>query len=373
MENRYKALIKQELKSVRWIFVYFCIICSLFIIALNKYVYGSHVNFMEYQLQKSQYRTWNMVSYMNGYYSSFMIAIAIGVILLVIMQFKAYKDRECGRFLKSLPIKNEKYLLTKIVCGILSYTIPFILVVCGVYWIKDMNSNWIDSLYNMVSIKKIYDVVNSNGYIAQVLMSYYFIMTTFYMFLVFMQYIISWPKISVIIGSIITVAPFYLALNVNDIIINYNSYSGRMPFQIDEILVSPWWYGLGSEFCSSGGWTLELGIDYINQIELKLVILVVLSIIFFGLAYMKSKYFRIEELDILMSSKLTRILFCMGVTICSAFIPTFIVDRIIYLGVGLSLNVIIASIICIILGSCISLKIARFGSSKKGGVGYEEV
>lgn len=376
MGNRYKALIKQELKTIGWIFVYFCVIFSLFIATINNILKTRYSYFLERSIKNMNTRTFNFVDSIKCD-RALMIGVAIGLMILVILQFRDYKDGECGRFLRGLPIKSEKYFLIKVLCGMMTYTIPFLIMVVGTYWIKFMNQEWIASIYNMTGIKSIYELVDSNGYVAMILLIYYFIITAAYMFLLLMQYLVSWPKTSAIIGSIITVAPFFIVLCINRIIL---AYMNNMPsleegiFQMDEIIVIPWLYAEPNAWCNSGfGDCFRVSISYVEQIELKIIILVIVSAICFAAAYIKSKDYKVETLDILMPTKLTRIIFCTGVIICSSLIPPFIINKILYLDIELDFKFLVSSILCAVLSGVISYKISGLGNRKKGGVGYEEV
>lgn len=372
MNHKYKALIKQEIKGVKWVSVYFGIVFVMFIMSLSERLNGRHLVFMERGILLKDSIEYDFLSNMSDYYYMLMLAIGIGLIMLIKIQFKDYKSGETGRFLKGLPVRSEKHFLIKVGCGIVVYTVPFILYMGGIYWIKYVNMPWMQAIYHVTPLDEIWHIVNSNGYIGQVLLSYYLIITAMYLFLVLMQYLVMWSKAGLIVGGIITFVPYYIARIISVTIFERNL--GLVQVNFEETLFLPWVYGYPEQcYAYRSESEFRVAVNCIEFLEIKTIILLSACLICLIYAYNLSKHFQIEKLEILMPSQVIRRVFCMGTAICSLLLPIFIRDNFMVIDEISGSVTIMVSIICGAIGGIVSWKIANLGNKKRGCVGYEKV
>ncbi|MGL4346304.1 MAG: hypothetical protein ACRCTE_13985, partial [Cellulosilyticaceae bacterium] len=257
----------------------------------------------------------NVFTYEIGYhYGLLLTGLLIGMALLVYLQFRDAKNIEVGRFLKALPIQGTKVYGIRVISGIMTYTVPFVLWVLGMLSIRQGHQAWLGDYYSLSSLSELLQKSDSVGKTLGILGITYLVMTAVYMVLVLVQYLVSHRVFALLVGASILMIPGYIGTVVNQFVRG-----------IQDIYLVPVAYGVmdneWSRAFQNGERTV---INYVENIGLKGLILVLIIVLALILGYMSSKYFRVEDQGKLIPTPLVRWLFRVVGTVCIGLLPYFI-------------------------------------------------
>ncbi|MDF2614679.1 MAG: hypothetical protein K0S71_2465 [Clostridia bacterium] len=361
-----RALIKVELKSAALMSLYFLVINIGYLMLTGITISSNFKQYLRYGV-RSAVTDFNNTAFLS-FVPGLSLFIFLGFILLVYFQFKNDKSLEVGRFLKSLPYTNVQRCLVKMSAGILSYTIPFIILSLGVIMLRAYAMTELKTIYSITPYEGILLTINSIQNLLSLLVLNYLTYTSLYLFVFMMQYLVNHNIGSLIISILTLLAPAFIITSIHYLEIYYGLryYLER----IEEKILLPF-YGMITRY---GGFTYTVDqsqyyIDYvyIEDIGFKLFITLIISIIGVYLIYQTGKRTKIENADRLMPDAITRIIFITGVTLCAALLlaDTYKIFLVPLIGQNI---VVLTSAITLIggtIGFIIARKIAHIGIINK--------
>lgn len=350
--NKYKAFIKYEFRSLKWMMLYFLIVCSGVLLLFSETMSGKRRSFLEHS--GIWYISNEFTQELNWIAPFLLIGIILGVILLVYVQFRDAKNIEVGRFLKALPMQSSNIYWIRMGCGIITYTIPFILYAIGIIALRVAHSSWLNDMYSISIWQKRLSVVDSIQYIVLMLFINYLIITLVYLMLLLMQYLISNRIFAIVVTAIGMIIPMYFNIMINS------------RYQVDYFLMLPVLYGVlgsttGESLMNGEGVTLH----FISDIGVKIGLLLFMIGIAIVLGWLSSKHFTVEDQSKLIPKRLCRNIFIAVGTICIALLPQFYVSGFAMVS---EVNMVIhlgTIVILGIVGYIIMYKIAMIGCKEK--------
>lgn len=361
-----KSILKHEFKSSRWILL-FSTIVSLFTIVM----FNISLNERYERLFRTGLRP-NQAVIQGSLRESIALALLLFTILSitqVFMQFRSEKGQEVGRFLKSLPVSSKEFFKVKLISGIGNITFGFILLFIGLVIVRQANMFWIKDIYSISAYTHIFMKLDGIGTILSYLGLTYFVVLSFYTFIFMIQYTFTNIVGGIITGILVWLAPFFIALSLIETI----SKIGKFSLYNSEILgninifstkLLPWTYIADYDFYNIGNilYPENLGyISFISNIGFKYGITIALIIINIFIAYKFVEKSRIEDENEIITFKISRNIFKLGVSICTPLLVSLIIIIIL----GIDINNILFNIILLLslgLGYFVSDKITKVGS-----------
>ncbi|PHV70870.1 hypothetical protein CS063_07550 [Sporanaerobium hydrogeniformans] len=364
-----KALIKIELRSTLLMSIYFLVVnlCGLAAckIAMDK----NYVNQLRYGIG------W-YIAQPNGEYiypvlvGTYCFTLG-GIILLVYFQFVKDKSLEVGRFLKALPYTNRQRGFVKIGMGILSYTLPFLILIGGMLLLHGSFVGQMQEIYNVFMNQEVIERIIHINELLKMFLLMYMTFIAVYLFLMLVQYVANNNLGSIIMSILTLIAPLFIVLSGSEIY-SFFRRMHRLRNLIIEFLFVPG-YPLTLE---GGSFALDrqnqeqahfIGYQEINHYGLKVVGL----ILFIGLClifiHLLIKHTKMEDSDKLFNHGLAKWIFIIGVTVCSGLLladmgllfilPLFMDEYFVMTQVLILIGALI--------GFVIAYKIGRIGSYKR--------
>lgn len=330
---------------MKWILLYFTLVSLVLVFKLEAGLRKAYINGLVEGYHMNNSILFDSIDNITRAGTPF---FGIGILILIYMQFKDNKSLEIGRFLKSLPISNREYYMTKLISGIMSYTIPFILMIVGILIVRESNINWIQDYHNISKTPEMYMKQGSVINILSIFIMCYFIITATYTFLFMVQYLVTNIVGGIVIGILAWLAPTSIVFSLHGIYagvlqINYNGISEY---------IQPWVYHLypNRKYIDIILNNANYGVDILvfDSIIIKTIICLIIYVICTALAYIISENARVEDMDNLIPLKSARSIFVIGVTICSALVIPYIFG---FVFGGLNtLNFIVIHIMMVISG-----------------------
>ncbi|AFS78877.1 hypothetical protein Curi_c18710 [Gottschalkia acidurici 9a] len=360
-----KALVKHEWRTMKWMLIYFTLVSIGYIVMFNLGIRYSYISMLKYGTSVDGNI---IIDILRGINEVISIPFGIGIVLMIVMQFKDSKSLEVGRFLKSLPISSREYYLTKIISGIMSYTLPFIILVIGVLAIRTNNMEWINDSKNISIVPDIFIKLDSTTNVFTLLILVYSIVTATYTFLFMVQYLVMNTIGGIVIGILSWLSPMFILFSVEYIYGNYIFKSLGASYKILEY-IQPWIYHINARYSQVAPLITDLekyqGTAYVYVFEgilIKIAICAIVALASVLLAYFLTKKSRIEDSDTMITFKGAKKIFIIGVTVCSALLGGTLLK--IFFDNFTDVNFITQHILMIITGSIgfiISRKISNIG------------
>ena len=350
--NKYKALIKYEFRSLKWMLLYFLMVCSGVLLWFMGTLEEKRESFLEHS--EVLYISNEFGQMLSETTVFLLIGMIVGLILLVYVQFRDAKNIEVGRFLKSLPIQSSHLYWVRMGCGVVTYTLPFLFYTLGIVVLRFYHSSWLNDMYRISIWKDKLLAFESIPYIALLLVINYLMITLVYLMLLLMQYLISNRIFAIIVTAIAMILPTYF-----NIMIDFR-------YQVDSYLIFPLAYG---SMGSVTGHHLENGegvnISYIGDVELKACLLFLAIAIVLVLGWLSSKYFMIEDQGKLIPKPLCRNIFIVVGTVSMALLPQFYSSGFATFSEVNLVSHVGTIVILGIVGYMIMYKISRIGCKEK--------
>ncbi|MEG1927735.1 MAG: hypothetical protein RR090_03815 [Niameybacter sp.] len=354
--NRYKALIRYEFKTLRWMVLYFAIVCLGIFGLFAEQMKSRRSSFITHteiwQIQNL------FTQEMNGVYGIFLIGSVVGLVLLVYLQFRDAKNIEVGRFLKALPLQGSQLYVIRMGCGIVTYTVPFLVYSIGMLYLRSYHGDWLQDYYSISMLQTPIEAAESFGSIILLLGILYLVITAAYVALLMMQYLISNRIFAIIVTAIMFFVPFYIAAIVGEFI------------RVEQFLTIPLAYGYMDTSLFESGLRGEMAqVCSINLMGAKVLILLIIIVVSVAVGWIRSKQFKVEDQSKLIPEKFSRIIFVGVGTVCVALLPcyytlvmigSFALDR----GMA-SGSVWISMFVAGLIGYIVMYKIARIGCKEK--------
>ena len=361
-----KALVKHETRNMKWMLLYFLTIVIGGVLSFNSDLKGEYINFLTTGLSPDRSI---ILHSLRGLLSFIIVPIGFGILLMIYLQFKDSKSVEVGNFLKSLPVSNKEYYLTKFMGGFISLTIPLAILIVGVLAIRSSNMSWISDIQNISVFPDLVEKSNSIINTVSILTMSYLVAISTYAFLFMVQYIVMNIIAGLVIGSLIWASPTFIIMSLgmiyNQAIRSLFSPSGDTLFKIEETVfnyIQPWTYpvnvpNIEIQYSTGIDTMFDYGqIIYFKGLGAKILITLSIALLSIALGYILSKKSRVEDSDTLISFKWARRLFVIGVTVCSSLLLADIST--VFLGFHDSIGFIMLHIIMII-GAIIGFIVSR--------------
>lgn len=355
-----RSILKHEFKSMKWILL-LSIILSLFLVILfNIFINNEYGRIFRIGIQPNQ------AVIQEASRDVSLLALILFTILSVIqifMQFRSEKGQEVARFLKSLPIESKEFFKIKLITGIINITIGFIILFIGLIIVRHTNMFWIKDIYDISIVPKVFIQLDNIFSILVDLGLTYLIVVSFYTFLFMVQYTFTNVVGGIVTGVLVWLSPIFIVASSVYVIAKFGETSMlhsstlyNMNIFADKLL--PWFYLIDNDYIRIENFS---SIRIISNLGLKYIICMILIIVSILIAYRFAKKSRIEDEDKIITFKISRQIFKLGVSICSALlVPTITVGI-----MGIDINNIIFSMMLLIglsLGYFVSNKITKVGN-----------
>lgn len=260
-------------------------------------------------------------SLFKDYILGFMGLTILGVLLLIYLSFRNDSHQETGRFLKSLPFKNEERYFIKIGVGLAVITIPYIIFTILMVMVRHYYLSEMKSIYELTLLNDIYKQLLPLSNILQLLCLAYLLIILVYLIGVLFEYLISNNILSIIIGMLISFSPLFITESLS------SCFRVNLFYSLEDIVWRFYRYLLPNTL-SISCYTGENATEYYALGSTEYVVLFgercILFLILIALCTVATLYFCkknvIENDDILMPYRWFRILFVVGVTLCSALL-----------------------------------------------------
>lgn len=356
-----KSILKHEIKSMKWMSL-LSIVGSLIVVFMfsidldNRYGAIFHNGLIENRpiIQESfRYVT-----------STILVIFLVIAVMQVFMQFRAEKDQEVGRFLKSLPVKNEEFFKVKLIAGIGNFTIAFLVLLVGIIVVRNSNMFWIEDIYSIsiasapfIELDGVLSILKEIGLI-------YLIVLSFYTFLIMIQYTFTNIIGGIVTGILVWLAPAFILISSVSIFERFFSSSLLGAISTMAEWTMPWLYPFQfsyNDFFTNYNYLDISPMILIDHLGIKYIICIGLILVNIILAYKLNKASKIEDENKVITFKTTRNIFKFGVTICSALLVAAIATEFLMINVP---NIVY--IVVIILGGAVgyivSKKITQVGN-----------
>ena len=322
-----KALVKHETRNMKWMLLYFLLISVSGILFFNSGLGRQYMEVLNGGLATDQSV---MMSTVNGALNNMMMPIGFGILLMVYLQFKDSKSIEVGKFLKSLPISNKEFYITKLIGGLISLTIPTVLLILGILLIRNNNMVWISDIHSISLFPELVIKADSIINVTSVVIMSYLVAVSTYVFLFMMQYIVMNIVGGLVIGTLAWLSPMFIINSIfalYGIFFSENYVFSESIIKWQEILlnyVQPWSYPTYLAYFNSPSVREynpildSISFMYYEGLALKITITLIIALASIVLGYILSKNSKAEDSEMLISLKWARIVFIIGVTICSA-------------------------------------------------------
>lgn len=202
-----KALVKHELRNIWAVILYFigcCIIGAVFFGERLQNAYESYL-WNGYSYGQST----NLLSLVSELAEVYIVAIGIGIVVLLYMQFRDNKSIQISSFIKSLPYTNQQIYKVKLGCGILSFTIPLIFGYGAVIALGIQAKEWLSILEKVSPIGQELARYNSIGQLLVYGVLVYALTVVAYTFGFWMQYVVNPNVVSIVVSICALIAvPF---------------------------------------------------------------------------------------------------------------------------------------------------------------------
>ena len=360
-----KALIRYEFKILRWMLIYFILGFGYMAYTYENILADRYKLLILEPITSSTYMINIGIAYLRGINNGIICIGLIGILLMIYLQVKDSKSIEVGRFLKVLPIKGKTYYRVKVIGGVLTFTIPYLISCLCLIGTKGKYSEIFNDFYSLHPRYEEFVHAESMGMFLQVLFTTYLILLFSYLFLMSMQYIISHAVSALIIGILVGGVPAYLGVTItgicNEIIpANYEDFvKYLLPWSYTSDLIN-----FSKGYANVGSFR-DARLFKIPYIEIEWLFLLGLCILFWIIGSQLSRYHKVENADQLISSALMKKIFVVGVVVCSACLPLFAQ----IIGIDLMIRnmwvMSAAMLVTATIGLLVSKKIAYYGD--KGG------
>ncbi len=246
-----------------------------------------------------------------------------GMIILIYFQFKHDKSIDIGRFLKALPYTNMQRCLVKVVAGILSFSVPFIVFSVGLIALRSHATLQFKEAYSVLPYERVIISINSLENLIYLLVLVQMVYIAVYLFVFMVQYLMNNNIGSLVVSILSLAAPAFITISAWEI---YRfPYYARIKYErlflpIYSIIVQrrPLVFESGTMNKNVLFWT------YIEDIGVKMLIAAVIGLLCGIVIYQVAKKSKVEDADVLIPHLVSRWIFVIGVSVCAAFLVAVI-------------------------------------------------
>lgn len=358
-----KSILKHEIKSMKWMLL-LSILASLFLtIIFSSYLDNEYVSMFSNGLygnsaliQDALVDTLDMI----------LLIFTLLSMVQIFMQFRMEKNQETGRFLKSLPVNRQEFFRIKLITGLASFTLAFIVLAIGIMLVRSSNMFWIRDMYSISHTAEILIEADSMGNLLKILGLVYLVTLSFYTFLFMIQYTFTNLVGAIVTGVLVWLAPIFIVISSIYTLDKFNfvdMYSSNLGSKIEAFSqwLQPWLYVLNFEY-DLASYGIQFGsIGRIYNLGFKYIISLLLILVNIIIAYKFNENSKIENENRLIAFKSTGLIFKFGVTICSGLLVSILLSD----AFMLEIPIIVDTFLILLGGSIgcfISQKITRVGN-----------
>lgn len=356
-----KSILKHEIRSMKWMTLASLTLSVVLVMMFSRNIDNRYAEMFYSGLSGNQAVIQQSLRYISDMVLILFSSLAV---LQVFMQFRSEKDQEVGRFLKSLPVKNEEFLKVKLISGLANLSLAFAVLFIGMIMVRRVNMFWIADIYSISNNPLPFMEVDGILSILKELGLIYLIVLSFYTFLIMVQYTFTNLIGGIVTGILVWLAPIFILLTSAFTLERFisSSLTNRL-FELSD-WVLPWIYPFRIDYN-----TLNMNpnsingnmIGIIDHLAIKYIICLGLIAVNIFLAYRFNKDSKIEDENKVIRFKSTRNIFKIGVTICSALLASAVFTD--FLMVDIS-DILYLAIMILggSIGYFISMKIAKVGN-----------
>jgi hypothetical protein len=317
---RLKTILKYEFGNIKGVFFLFLCFSIAVIFQLNNLV-SRCIGTYDF-LEENTNSVGNVTTYqLCMFQRDTTVFICVLLVVMVICQFHTAKKENTCEFVKSLPVKSEKWFLYRYLVGVVTITIPMIIMTVGSYIVRAVYSN---QLSEENALSNLYQVIRQNDNMWSIficMLLYWLLIVTLYTILVMFQMLINRCIVAGIIGAIAVVVPHYLLRTIANFQVYHmdGSYSNM---DTTYVWITRWlgsfWTGVQSYtyiFIDNGNRAVEFVVY--DSLILRLLIWVVCIAVVFTISYLLAKKQDVSRNDKLFRNSLVEKLFIVCLSICS--------------------------------------------------------
>lgn len=306
-----KALFYKEWINVKWVTV-----LTIFVLLYFK-LFGviSQLNTNK-MFMKEQGRVWTDRWFNNGLFikDNYYLTMIFAVIILSIILFLGEKTSETQGFIVSMPFTRKQIILNKWLVGVFCIIISFVVILIALSLFYAANLYYIDTALNPYS-----DIIK-----------WFFMDIIFYCsiftFIMFVQTAMGNSIVAGAVGAIIPLVPIFIISVVKELVMRTSGVTWNNPklmtFQRFETYLNVYtynnteqqWYNIGKHD------TDMYRTFYYHNYELKLSLLLIMTVLFLYLAYAFYKKRDLEYNLRLLSFKNLESVFIWGFSICAGLL-----------------------------------------------------
>ncbi|MGL4737885.1 MAG: hypothetical protein ACRCW2_10565 [Cellulosilyticaceae bacterium] len=326
-----KALIKHELRNIWMILLYFV---GAFTIGVFNFADSLARDYNSYLWNGYSYdMAPNLLHRITRLGEVYMMAMALGLLVLLYVQFKENKSVSVSCFIKSLPYTNQQIYGVKLGCGVLSFTVPFVIAYGSIIAVGQSYKGWLGLIEQVSPVGERLAQLNNIDQILLYGLVIYSITLMVYLFGFWMQYIVNPNVASLVISSCTLAALPYLAYAVAEYIralVGYQNIDHKvegltaMIQRIGSLLMLPNYfvnYAPGVELIWDGNKDRSGYIHTLVHFEnlgMTLVLMLLISLIFVLAIYSCNRTYRAENQEQFIGYKWAEIALKVGVALSTA-------------------------------------------------------
>lgn len=362
MMNRLKALIKMEMKPALLMGILFLSVNILGLLMIQGRVNSMWNNYLNNGLSDFYWGALINITGGNFFQNSFTVGILymILLIILVFSTFRYEKSVEISRFLKSLPYTERERCLVKVGVGVGVLTISLLVYMVGLLYLRHYSMGLFQEIMEVTALGSIAEKIFDLGELLRMLALMYVVLMAIYLFMIMVQYMVSSRFGGIIIGMLSAAAPLFMAMSLWNML-DFSSRDTWIGEVLDGFiyLMAGFTRNIWLEDGFLGYNTYLSGFSYHITFYVVIIMLVVTVILYF------TKNNRLEDSDLLMPHSVVRIIFIVGVSICSGFSSCFILSVFFRNILFSTIPTIIQFIVGVVIGFLIAKKIAYIGIKKR--------
>lgn len=320
--NRLKTLIKVEFKTTILMVIYFISIGVISCMGINRILQKEIENELMTGIGEGICNgyfgyDWSLAFRENMQF--YMLLFIVGISVLIYLSYKNDKNHQVGRFLKSLPYTVQERYFIKTAIGVVIFTIPYILYGIGLFALRNNFLTQAKDIYEVTIFSEMYQEFLSSGQLLSILAIGYMELMVCYLFGIMFEYIISFNLASIIIATLVGISPLFVLWNLRFYIKGENRILEDIgEFYSDLIFCT----GSGGEITIEGPGIFHkyTGCNAMDLIWVRVGIFLLMALICIGITLVLCKTYYLENTDILMPSKIFRVIFVIGVTVCAGML-----------------------------------------------------
>ena len=365
-----RALVKHELRNIWMMILYFIGCFGVIIFGFSSRIQRSYNDYLWYGYDYDM--SYNLLGELTNIAGIYIMGIGLGLLVLLYIQFRDNKSIGVSSFIKSLPYTNGQIYSVKLGCGILSFTIPFLLGYGAILVIGQNAKEWLSVIECVSPVGAEIAMRNSLGQLILYGALIYSITLMLYVLGFWMQYVVNPNVPSLIIGVCSIMAPYFIVLTVTEYlkeIVESRVLNGTFRYldTLQDLLLIPGHFNgvnrgykiivgnLNNQFYIRG-------LSDIDWIAGKMVIFLLLALIFILAIRVCSKSYLAENQEVFVSRKWAERILKTGVTVCSVCMG-FVISLRFFDERGTQFMVMLhlTMIICGVIGYLTIRKICKIG------------